>query len=493
MTVSTSEARPTPFARGCAQRPKGLLFRVCGGEHDGRRVRLLGARCTVGSAPDCSLRLVASEIHPVHCLLIRGHRGTIVRSWSPDTHLNGRPFHDSWLREGDRLRIGPVEFELLAAGSIEDRLPAPRDATSDPAAESTPVEMPVEMHVEVHPSTADAERQFEQHLRQLLEQRQETARLEEELEVQRAEFAAERRQWSEERQQVLDELDTRETCLRSLYAEIERERESLARDHQTPDATRHAHRRRSDVEADQEPAPDCEHSSETQCAPSLLEPAAEPLPASDGPDEDCIESDAAGDSVLGADNQIESATEHITEPHRESDEFSIEVYMSQLLQRVGGKPKAAAPAAESPARVLPRPVPERSTASPATNTPRAPVSPATPAAGLLPRAKPLSLDLHALRDVANQTARSAIGRHTSRIGLQAAAGKWFGAAVALIAAIGLIYWSTQYSVRSSVGIVMAGLVAVFWMGQAIWLTHRAIRTRLAERSDIQGSQHPAPK
>ena len=253
MTVSTSEARPTPFARGSAPRPKGLLFRVRGGEHDGRRVRLLGARCTVGSAPDCSLRLVAPEIHPVHCLLIRGHRGTIVRSWSPDTHLNGRPFQDSWLREGDRLSIGPVEFELLAAGSIEDGLPVPgmRLRTQPRPTRSTRRRQPAtptetdRRPAEIHPSTADAEQQFEQHLRQLLEQRQQSARLEEELEVQRAEFAAERRQWSEERQQVLDELDAREACLRSLYAEIERERESLASDHQTPDATRHARRRRS--------------------------------------------------------------------------------------------------------------------------------------------------------------------------------------------------------------------------------------------------------
>ena len=129
----------------------------------------------------------------------------------------------------------------------------------------------------------------------------------------------------------------------------------------------------------------------------------------------------------------------MTEPHRESDEFSIEVYMSQLLQRVGGKPKAAAPAVEFAGRHRSCRVrcPSGPRQVPATNTPRAPVSPATPAAELLPRAKPLPLDLDALRDVANQTARSAIERHTSRIWLQAAAGKWFGAAVALIAAIGL--------------------------------------------------------
>ena len=59
---------------------------------------------------------------------------------------------------------------------------------------------------------------------------------------------------------------------------------------------------------------------------------------------------------------------------------------------------------------------------------------------MVPRVQPPQVDLAALRDLANRTARLAIERHTSRIWLQAVLGKWFFATISVIVTGGLLYW-----------------------------------------------------
>ena len=94
--------------------PRGdLTLRIAGTERNGQVVRLAAAKCAVGSAPNCTLRLRAIGVRPLHCLILRGEGGTTVRRWSPDTRLNGRTFTDALLQPGDRLGIGPIEFEVL--------------------------------------------------------------------------------------------------------------------------------------------------------------------------------------------------------------------------------------------------------------------------------------------------------------------------------------------------------------------------------------------
>jgi len=90
-----------------------LVLRIHGGERDGQIVRVEADRCSIGSREDCTLRLEAPGVHPVHCFVLRGKHGTVARRWSPDTRLNGRTFRDAYLRGGDRLSIGTVEFEVL--------------------------------------------------------------------------------------------------------------------------------------------------------------------------------------------------------------------------------------------------------------------------------------------------------------------------------------------------------------------------------------------
>jgi hypothetical protein len=52
----------------------------------------------------------------VHCLILRGEQGTVIRRWSPHTRLNGATFTDALLQPGDRLSIGPVELDVISTG-----------------------------------------------------------------------------------------------------------------------------------------------------------------------------------------------------------------------------------------------------------------------------------------------------------------------------------------------------------------------------------------
>lgn len=91
-----------------------LKFRVQGGEHHGRMLRISAAKCSIGSARGCTLRLNGEGIAPLHCLILSGMNGTIVRRNSPQTYLNGGAFEDATLNPGDVLRVGPVELEVVA-------------------------------------------------------------------------------------------------------------------------------------------------------------------------------------------------------------------------------------------------------------------------------------------------------------------------------------------------------------------------------------------
>src|SRR5688500_4214631 len=90
-----------------------LTLCVCGTPQNGRLVRLRGANCTVGSDNQCTLRLRAAGVSPLHCLILRGNDRTIVRSLSGVTRINGQDISEANLELGDRLMIGTIEFEVV--------------------------------------------------------------------------------------------------------------------------------------------------------------------------------------------------------------------------------------------------------------------------------------------------------------------------------------------------------------------------------------------
>jgi hypothetical protein len=93
-----------------------LILRVEGAGYDGQELHLRSAKCSVGSAESCTLRLQGDRIADMHCLILRGSGGTVVRSWARNTRLNGREFVDSSLHVGDELCLGPVRLHVIDLG-----------------------------------------------------------------------------------------------------------------------------------------------------------------------------------------------------------------------------------------------------------------------------------------------------------------------------------------------------------------------------------------
>jgi pSer/pThr/pTyr-binding forkhead associated (FHA) protein len=115
-----------------------LVLRIRGTSREGQLLRLRSRKCTIGSGPHCTLRLSAKGVAPLHCLILRGQGGTIVRRWASGTRLNGQPFTDAELTPGDRLKIGPLEFEIVALN--EGVEVAGADSPKDRAAAPVPLE-----------------------------------------------------------------------------------------------------------------------------------------------------------------------------------------------------------------------------------------------------------------------------------------------------------------------------------------------------------------
>ena len=92
---------------------ENLSLRICGTSRAGQIIQLKSGKCSIGSGERCTLRVRARSVKPLHCVIFRGNEKTFVRSWSPDTRLNGQSFSDAQLSPGDRIGVGPIEFEVL--------------------------------------------------------------------------------------------------------------------------------------------------------------------------------------------------------------------------------------------------------------------------------------------------------------------------------------------------------------------------------------------
>src|SRR5688572_25791460 len=128
-THSSVTPRPTSNLLGTLTQP--LALRVCGGSHHGQVVQIRAAKCTVGSAPGCTLRLRAEGVAPLHCWILRGPCGAVIRRAAGYGYalLNNRVYRDAPLATGDRLMIGSVELEVVECGTAA----LPEAEQSEPA------------------------------------------------------------------------------------------------------------------------------------------------------------------------------------------------------------------------------------------------------------------------------------------------------------------------------------------------------------------------
>jgi len=216
--------------------PNGdLVLRICGTSRDGQLVRLRSPKCTIGSGPSCTFRVRARGVRPVHCLILRGARQTVIRRWSADTRLNGGAFSDAPLGPGDRLGVGPAEFEVLDTGAASTNMPQPsvpaRDAGPSPSFDGSRAVGATERRLAL--ANRQARRRIRKLIAQLRAARGELAKREEEprsqetpptaTEVQQADWDALDAQLAA-RQSALDvrgrELDERQAELEALQSEL---------------------------------------------------------------------------------------------------------------------------------------------------------------------------------------------------------------------------------------------------------------------------------
>jgi len=60
-----------------------LVLEVHGLAAEVRQFDTAGAKCIIGSGPNCKLRLDHPSVANIHCMLIRGARGTAFRAVAP--------------------------------------------------------------------------------------------------------------------------------------------------------------------------------------------------------------------------------------------------------------------------------------------------------------------------------------------------------------------------------------------------------------------------
>ncbi|HPP51503.1 MAG TPA: hypothetical protein PK777_01025 [Thermoguttaceae bacterium] len=109
----------------------GMLLRIQAPDYPPREVHIRSPRCSIGSGRDCTLRLVAEGVEPLHCVIVRSERQARVERASPSTRLNHREFHSAPFQPGDRLQVGPIEIQLVGLVP-ESKKPASSEAPGPP-------------------------------------------------------------------------------------------------------------------------------------------------------------------------------------------------------------------------------------------------------------------------------------------------------------------------------------------------------------------------
>jgi pSer/pThr/pTyr-binding forkhead associated (FHA) protein len=126
---------------------------VASGVHQGKPIAIPGAQFLIGRDEGCHLRPASPAISKKHCLLLVRDNKAFVRDLES---TNGTFVNDEQvtgereLADGDRLRVGPLDFSVvLSAGSKADSTPLPdalkavdKSGEQKPAPQPTPAPTP---------------------------------------------------------------------------------------------------------------------------------------------------------------------------------------------------------------------------------------------------------------------------------------------------------------------------------------------------------------
>ncbi len=513
--------------------PRDLVLRVRGPGRPGQVVRLRSTKCSIGSDSRCTLRLAARGVRAVHCVVFHGAERTIVRRWSSDTRLNGHAFTDAELCPGDRLSIGPIELDVLETGAV----PAARevlrssreldrrntDADRDRGSLQAPQEGLQAPQEGLQASRESLQAKRDQNDDQEQRLQAETERLQaseenlrasrEKLQLEednlRAELTEQRSRLDEERASIQEEhaqLDAERASLNEARKALGRkseEWEQSCRQKESEIADRQAEldalaaeiraeqlRVQCDAEAsrasiDEESFEEEPTEKVKEAAPVALADVLRRLGKSDLllDDKEELDDDDNAESMPRSGHSREHASS--VEPRRSpaggakthgeesgEDDVSVDEYMSQLMRRVRGKtePHVAPRHASSERLETPRPAVAGEESRPESPRSRKPVK-------MTPRAPaPERTGFAAMRELANVSARAAVGQHARRQMRSASRSKLAVAVTAGLASAVLFWlWTTYLPIGVTVlAAATSFAIAVLWGLQYAVVTGRLL-------------------
>ncbi len=209
-----------------------LVLRTRGSTYQDQIIRLKSAKCTIGSGPNCTLRLHGKDLDAVHCLILRGSNGAVIRRWSPNTRLNGQAFTSAPLSPGDRLSIGAMEFDIIATAERAAPLPATIAPHTDQYPQRPSQAQPRENIQEISEPPESRARQLRQQEDVFALRARQLEQTAAALQAEKEQFEFERRQWEAIRGDLLSAAsqsrsavdDKRQTELDVQRAELESRR-----------------------------------------------------------------------------------------------------------------------------------------------------------------------------------------------------------------------------------------------------------------------------
>lgn len=118
---------------------------VCiGGKHPGQQIPVRGPKYFIGRAEDCHLRPGSREVSRHHAVILVEEGFIAVRDFGSrnGSFVNEEPVHgERELKSGDRLRFGPLEFEVqmtvAVGGKKKPKVASVREAAARTATPSS--------------------------------------------------------------------------------------------------------------------------------------------------------------------------------------------------------------------------------------------------------------------------------------------------------------------------------------------------------------------
>ncbi len=201
----------------------------------GTRIPIDGFAVLMGRSSKCDVQLDVDGIQPLHCILIDGPEGFLVRGVSDGTiTVNDQQVDSILLADGDQLAIGSFVFQIeIHEASSVDRdervaLQKARSAVRIQAAAVAAQQAALdEEEQRLNLQRVALDRQQEQLATHLEERRRELEEMWHDLSVEREESEAER----ELIQQELNEVNREKATLRASIQDVEKEKKRLQSDY----------------------------------------------------------------------------------------------------------------------------------------------------------------------------------------------------------------------------------------------------------------------